>query len=185
MRNASVAVLMTILLASKPVFADTLDIFSDSQGMNCLVTDNAPGTIPIYIFHDVGPQGTTASQFRVATDAGFTGVYISHQVAPGFLYLGTPPDDYSVAYSSCMLGRFLISTVNYLGFGTSAACSHIWLAAAPTSPIPGEMAVIACFEPLTVPLTHIAVVNFTGSCPAWCIGATEPTSWGKIKALYR
>ena len=163
---------------------NVLNIFSDVQGTDCLVSDTHPGTITIYVFHHT--NGATASQFRIATDAGFTGTYISHQVAPPFLDLGTPPDDYAVSYCCfCYVGSFLVTTINYLGFGTSAPCSHMSIEPAPTSPIPGEVAIVNCDFDVSIGHTSgPAVVNFS-SCPAWCINATEPSSWGAIKALYR
>ena len=163
---------------------NVLNIFSDPQGTNCLITDAQPGIIAIYVFHNTNEA--IASQFRIATDAGFTGTYISHQVAPTFLDLGTPPVDYSVSYASCAIGSFLVTTVVYFGVGTSAPCSQISIAPAPTSPIPGQVAVVQCV--LDVVVGHSngpAVVNYTGACFGWCIGATEPSSWGRIKALYR
>ncbi len=163
---------------------NVLNIFSDAQGTNCLVSDIQPGIITVYVFHST--IGATASQFRIATDAGFTGSYISHQVASPFLEMGTPPVDYSVAYCCfCYTGSFLVATISYLGLGTSAPCSHISIEPAPTSPIPGEVAVIDCDFELAVPNTSgPAVVNYT-NCAAWCIGATESSTWGRIKALYR
>jgi len=163
---------------------NVLNIFSDGQGTNCLVSDTQPGTITVYVFHNT--NGATASQFRIATDAGFTGTYISHQVASPFLDLGIPPDDYSVAYCCfCYAGSFLVTTISYLSLGTSAPCSHMSIEPAPTSPIPGEVAVIDCDFELSVGTTSgPAVVNYM-NCPAWCISATEPSNWGRIKALYR
>lgn len=166
-------------------FPGSINIFADPGGGSCLVSDLEPGPIALYLIV-WGSSGTTASQFRLATDGGFTGVYVSQAPAPGFLALGEPPVDYAVAYGGCMTGSFLIATVTYFGFGTSSDCSHIEIRAAPTSPLPGEIAAVTCDNQLVATSSHgPAVVNYRHGCPAWCIGATEPSTWGRIKALYR
>jgi hypothetical protein len=166
-------------------FLGPISIFSDTGGTNCLVTDHQPGMISLYIVQRYS-SGAVASQFRVETSDGFTGVYVSHSVAPGFLDLGSPPDDYSVSYSGCVTGDFLVATLIYQGFGTSAACSHIEIRPAPTSPVPGEIAIVDCSSNLVAGTTFgPAVVNYQGECLVWCIGAVESSTWGKIKAMYR
>jgi hypothetical protein len=181
----SLALAITVLGASTSRSQQVINSFSDPEGLNCIIADDHVGPITVYIFHWATP-GAVALQFRVETGAGFTGFFVSHQVPPGFLDIGTPPDDYVVSYPGCLSGRFLISTLTYFGLGTSEPCSHIWIRPAPTSPIPGEIVVADCnFQYVVGTTSGPAVVNDDGSCWPWCIGPVEPSTWGKVKALYR
>src|SRR5262245_1935624 len=124
-RNTLIGILavVVILRAGAVLALNSLTIFSDSQGSNCLVSDIETGRITLYVIHTT--DHATASQFRVVAGDGFNGVFTSHQVAPGFLDLGLPLTDYSVAYANCVVGTFLVVTLEFQGFGTSAACSQI------------------------------------------------------------
>ena len=182
-RLAAVAV-VAVLSAAPATATESLNIYGDAEHSSCLISDVAPGPITLYIFHENTPEAFW-SMFRVAADGGFTGLLVSHSVPPGFFYLGDPMVDYSISYGGCRLGTFLIATLVFDGFGTSETCAHIWLDDAPSSYLPGELLTSGCSEELKIPATNgPAVVNYD-DCPAWCITATEESSWGRIKALYR
>ena len=181
---AGIAIVM--VWASRAVgAAGTIDLFSDPVGGSCIIADHEPGPLTIYVLHR-NTEAVAAAQFAVVGDPGFTASFLSMTVPSNFLFIGTP-EDLSIAYQGCLSGSFLIATLTYQGYGTSTACSHVWVRPAPTSPIPGEIAVLdECSFHLAVGATWgPLVVNYLNQCPAWCIVATEPTSWGKIKALYR
>jgi hypothetical protein len=180
-----VAVAITAMSEDASAQYGSLGIFSDMNGWGCMVDDVAPGFIATYVIHqNVG--GATAVQFRVATEQGFTGVYSSHQEGSGFLGIGLPPEDYSVAYGGCIDGTFLVATIIYQGFGTSTACSHIEVAPAPTSPLPGEIVAADCnFQYLRLPAYRFLEVNHQEACPLCYVNAVEPSTWGRVKALYR
>jgi hypothetical protein len=163
----------------------TLGVFADIGGTSCTLDDTEPGLIQAYVIHKWTLE-LTASQFRVAADEGFTGVYLSHEAGPGFLGIGLPPEDYAVSYGACATGDFLVVTITYQAFGTSAVCSNIGLAAAPTSPLPGQIAVADCgFQYIAAHLYPPLVVNAQGNLCVWCIDPVESSTWGRIKALYR
>ena len=186
MRLIALAALVTCFFSAEPVSAtDALNIYTDNQRTSCLITDVAPGPISLYVFHENTPEAVW-SRFRVVADEGFTAVFVSHSVPPGFLYLGEPMVDYTVSYGGCWIGTFLVTTLVFDAFGTSEPCARVWLDDAPSSYLPGELLTSDCTEGLKIPVTNgPAVANYIVACPAWCIVATETSTWGSVKALYR
>ncbi len=179
-----VLTILAIAAAAGPAFAQPGDIsaYADAAGTNCNISDTGP-LVSVYLLHK-NTGGATASQFRVVAPAQMT--YLSQTEAPSMLRLGNANDDMSIAYTACLTGDFLICTVTYLGTGTTPACSQIWFEPAPTSAIPGELAMVDCVVPsgnLWVPGSGRANVNPNGSCN--CSVAVQEKTWGGIKALYR
>ena len=180
-----VLTILAIAVAASPALAQVGDIsaYADGAGTSCNIVDTAPGIITVNILHK-HTVGGTASQWAVVLGGGATLTFTGLQAAPGMLMLGAPPTDVSISYGGCVVGDFLIATVGYFGAGTSPACSFISFAAAPTSPIPGEVAMVECdFETLSVVPTGQANINPNASCQ--CDVAVNETTWGGIKALYR
>jgi hypothetical protein len=137
------ALLITAILIEPATGADARGLFIlDEPGMNCIFSDNGPGTITFYLFHE--HPCVTGSQFRIEPDPGFTGVLLSYAPAPGFLAIGDITIDYAVSYGGIEEGMFPIASATYQVFGTSASCSRIHYRAVPNSPIPGEVVVFPC-----------------------------------------
>ena len=180
-RHLLITVLMLIPTSSYAF--GTIGPFSDAAGTNCLLEDHSPGTLNVYVVHTTVPGGATAVQFAV-TATGFTGTFLSATPAPGFLYLGDA-SDYSVAFGGCYIGTFLVATFQYQGYGTSENCSSLNVSPAPTSPAPGQVVSISCDCCVDVLSTNPLVVNSTQECLACTANATEESSWGRVKALYR
>jgi hypothetical protein len=180
-----VLTVLAIAVAASPALAQVGDIsaYADGAGTSCNIVDAAPGLISVYVLHK-HTIGGTASQWAINLNGGATMTFTGLTAAPGMLMLGTPPTDVSIAYGGCVTGDFLIATATYFGTGTSPACSFINFSPAPTSPLPGQVASVACdLETLNVVPTGQANINPNGTCQ--CDVAVSETTWGGIKALYR
>lgn len=187
MKKFVLTVLALVVVAS-PAFAQFGDIsgYADAAGTSCNIVDNQPfAFIDVFFLHK-NTSGATASQFTVTLTGGSTFTYINSTEAPGMLRIGEANNDMSLAYGGCLTGDFLIVTVRYLGNGGSAACSRVTLTPAPSTPIPGEVAMVDCSVPsgeLRIPATGQAIINPNVTCQ--CNVAVQETTWGGIKALYR
>jgi hypothetical protein len=180
-----VLTVLAIAVAASPAFAQVGDIsaYADGAGTSCNIVDAAPGLITVNVLHK-HTVGATASQWAINLNAGATLTFTGVQAAPGMLVLGNSAADISVAYGGCVSGDFLIATVSYFGAGTSPACSFINFGPAPTSPIPGQVASVACdLSTVIVTPTGQANINPNGTCQ--CDVAVNETTWGGVKALYR
>jgi hypothetical protein len=186
MKKFVLTVLAVAALAA-PAAAQTGDIsvYADAAGTSCSVSDNtAPfAFIDTYIFHKHLVGGATASQWRVDLTGGTTMTYSGQTEAPGMLLIGQANDDLSVAYGGCLAGDILLVTVRYIGVGTSPPCSGVEVNPAPSSPIPGEVAIADCAFQFAVVGQGQAIINEDVSCP--CNVAVAQTTWGAIKALYK
>lgn len=159
----------------------SVGIFSDQLGTDCNITDGSVGLFSVYIVHVV-TNGSTASQWLMEADPGFTAQYVG-ETSPFQTAIGDTQNGISVAYGSCLAGPFLVATVNYFGQGTSTACALLSIVADPVAPS-GQVEIVDCsFVKHLAPKGGQARVNPDGTCQ--CNVATQTSSWGGIKALYK
>jgi hypothetical protein len=171
--NRCVVFLLVFFCAAAPAHADRILLFSDPGFSDSTLVDDAPRTATVYVVHT--DFWGTGSRFRIAADPGFTGVWLG-QASPYFT-LGNSTTDVNIAYAACLQGPVLILTATYQLFGTSSACSGLRIA-----PANGQPCVIAtsgggCIDEVCV--------RDLGSLQVNCPVATEPSTWGRVKALYR
>jgi hypothetical protein len=171
----------TILLAciAGVVNAQTIPsirLYADPAFTQCTLSDTAPGVVTVYAaLYAFDADGV---RFRVAASPGFTGVWLSD--ATPYFKVGSSPTDLSVAFGKCLVGINLVATFTYQLFGTST-CSDLATAAPVGFPFPYYDTCGFTGDPLSPASLH---VNCSGSFD--CIPvATEPTTWGRVKALYR
>ena len=159
-----------------------IDLHGDANAFSCSINDIGTGPITVYVFHNL-TGGSQASRFRISTSASFTGVYVSEQFPPSFIAVGELATGVIISYSTCLTGSFAIAAIHFVGSGTSLPCSYLEV-----EPAPGRDAieVADCVNGINTTATHGRLyVNPDLGCEEWCILATEGSTWGKIKALYR
>lgn len=191
MKRILLTVLCVIVLAT-PAFVQASNIgnvafFADDQGLSCNFNDNTTGLVSVYILHVNNVDGATASQFYIVPVGGPTMSFLAGSAPAGYIALGDAFEStmgLSVAYGGCInSSSFLIYTLSYFASGTSPACSRLTFAA-PTSVAEGEVIGADCsFAQIPMPLNGQLIINPDQSCQ--CNVATEETTWGKVKSLYR
>jgi hypothetical protein len=124
----------------------------------------------VYIAH-TDFQGSVGVIFSTVASPGFTGVWVSE--TSQFLNIGTTPTGINVGYGACLSGPVIIATAEYQMFGTSS-CSQLSIAPFPDFPNP---VCLECFYEYPCVNNGRLLVN--------CAVPVEPTTWGKVKALYR
>jgi len=184
-----IAFVMLVASFSSIASAHHISVFADQLGTQCALNHpvTPPGVNNFYIIHKFNP-GSTASQFRVADT---TGLFFVQFTTP-FLALGTWDADLSLAYGGCVVGDVGLGTLSFLWFGTPpppGCTSTLEILPAPTSPLPGQIALVDCATPSgnLVPASG-GRVFFSASteCGFACQKlAVEATTWGGVKALYR
>jgi hypothetical protein len=174
MKRRVLVLLVLLSLASSTTHA-ALVIFSDAAMTDSTINDNGPQIVSFYVA-EVNPDGNTGLRFSTEASAGFTGVWLG-DTSP-FVTVGSSPTDISVGYGWCFMGGTLhVLTATYQLFGTSAPCSELRIAAAD-----GFAVVLAGSSGCLfgeMPIRDLGGLHV--NCPV----ATEPTTWGKVKALYR
>jgi len=160
-----------------------LAIHGDAQGLSCDIANppNPGALVTVYVFHQFGVPGESAaeSRFRIAQPPEWT--FITFTNTPGYVPIGSALTDVRVGYGECVNTPIIIGTV--LCFANQAAppCSQFQILA-PVG-LPSVVGYDCSFvEYSTVGLG--AVVNPQASCCCQCL-ATESSTWGSVKALYR
>lgn len=185
MRNWYVATaLLVAAVGTCPAHAqDGVIMLRSDPGLSaCNVVDETPGAmIPVYAFH----EGASAMASRWAIDNYYhTMTWVMDEVAPGATVAGVDSQrGWAVAYGGCQSSPFLIATIWYQGLGNSPPCSTIRVVPdrTETTPITGA----SCDHRLTFPDGWEIFVNGgSGDTTCVCQSPVEPSTWGKLKALY-
>ncbi|HEX5133567.1 MAG TPA: hypothetical protein VFX92_13910, partial [Candidatus Krumholzibacteria bacterium] len=141
----------------------------------------------LYVVHKLS-TASTGSEFMI-TDPNLTGwSYSGSSVLNGFLSIGSATTGLALAYGGCLAGPAISCVaINMFGFSaTGAVCGRIDVVPSPTAG--GIIKIVDC-EFIEFPATGgTAYVNPNGTCSD-CNepqpNATEESTWGKVKSLYR
>ena len=159
----------------------SIGVFIDQAGTDCNIPDaGPPGILPVYMVH-VGSNGAQASMWMLDTPPP-TLTYVGES-SPFSVIIGSTLTGISIAYASCYTSPFLVATVNFFATGATPACAYLSIIPNPSAEN-GLLEIIDCSlvkHELTA--GGQAVINSDGSCD--CNVATQETSWGGIKSLYK
>jgi hypothetical protein len=165
---------LMFLLPAAVANAGDLLILSDTASTDSTLLDGTPRTVNLYVVHAEQSGGATGVDFAVAGASGFTGVWLSE--TSSYLTFGTSTTGIAVAYGGCLSEPVLVLTLTYQLFGTSAACSELRIVASSGRPFPLCLEGGGCF---------FETPCHAGALHVNCSVATEQTTWGRVKALYR
>jgi hypothetical protein len=178
MKNHLLSASMALLLFGTPASADRLSIYSDAALTQYTIDDSVPRVVTLYVagylFESSGVR------FSVRPGPGFTGVWLSDTSA--FYPYGSSPTDIAIGFGRCVTSRsVLILTMSYQMFGTSSPCSEL-RAAPPDGFLYAIGTQCGADEVIIWPLDKLYA-----NCPNPPIPpvATESSTWGKVKSLYR
>ena len=188
MNRILLTVLAILSLGIGAAQADDISVYADQFGQDCVLNTLVlpPGSNSTYIVHKFN-AGSTAAQFKVNDTSG---LFATTQTTP-YLALGTWNTDLSLAYGGCVTGDHVLMTLNFLWFGEPTTCENMLIVVpSPTSPVPGEVAVARCGDPIVVVGAtggHAYVGPESDTCPCLCQcpHPVHETTWGGVKALYR
>jgi len=177
MRRHLLNATMVFLLIGTPAAAERLSIYSDAALTQYTIDDSAPQVVTLYVAGFM--FGSTGVRFSVRPRPGFTGVWLSD--SSSFVTVGSSPTDVAVGFGTCIDGSVTILTMSYQLFGTSSACSE--LHPAPANGFSNAVSTTQCggYESAIGQLDKL-YANCSNPPPPV---ATEPTTCGRVKALYR
>jgi len=175
---------LCVLALAAPAYAingvGDVDIYADDQGNSCEISaPGNPNPFNVYLVHKFLPgEAATAIRIKVVFPTGMT--FFAFNPTPPFVPVGQLTSDYSLGYGTCIntttnLGAALVQAPTAV-----ADCSYISVLT--SDALPEALAVDCNFVEFVVGVGQ-AIVNPVPGCN--CNIATEPTSWGRVKALYR
>ena len=163
-----------LMIASSAGATRKVQIFSDESLTQNSIDDSAPAIRTFYVV-DTGDIPATGVELSIQPGPDFTGVWLND--ASAFVTVGASPTDISVGYRACVTLPVVALTVTYQMFGTSAPCSE--LRVAPPRGLP------CIISPDTGCFWAESCIRDTTSLRVNCPVAAEPTTWGRVKSLYR
>jgi hypothetical protein len=148
------------------------------------------GPVSVYVFVLRHPGDCTASlTFRVGGGDGFTGTYVGETSEWG--YFGNAEVGIWMGFSPGITATgFHLVTVQYMTYGTSSPCS--WLRVEPY-PSLGAVWIYDCNTEVNYDVTAESAIwrvwfngvsPYCDTCTPSPVG-TEPSTWGRVKALYK
>lgn len=177
MRPSVLLMLLCLLCFARAAYAGywELHIYSDTALTETSINDDTPRIVNFYVVEKGSFQGATGARFAVEPGPGFTGVWLSDTTT--HFKVGSSPTDVSVAYAACIPPPILVLTMSYQLFGTSSPCSELRI----VPPDHFQCAISSDMDCLFVEACITDLRTLTANCPV----PTQPSTWGRVKALYR
>jgi hypothetical protein len=166
--------------------AETISVFADAMGSACSVVDQQESVFTVYIIHHYA-NCSISVEMSVVEGGGFGATYLN-ETHLSFVQIGDFRSGIAIGYGEAKNGTILIGTMQYAGHGTSTLCSWLDTSGSPNSPgIPTPYPLVQDCSFYLYPGTSRGplYVNPASGCDGWCVVATQPATWGRVKALYR
>lgn len=185
------AVVFAIMLAAGAAEAQSggrLAIYSDNPGFtDCNLTETLLASNEMFVVHTGMTEAITV-QFKVIHN--WYNATVAQVTYPGNLALGDIFTGVAVTYVGCKPLPHLVAVMTFVPSTPTPECTMLIVAPDPSLES-GEIEVVDCSANVLYATWGWACVNTPGCCiygvhPWWCEPiATEATTWGAIKALYR
>jgi len=193
----SASVLITLAASWNNAFTQvegSIFVSAQPDNFSCVLLDMNPGVHTVHIIHSLS-LGAKASRFRIVSGPGMTMTYMS-EVHHFPMTVGNTQSGISICYEDCLFGDFLVASMTYMGYGTSAHCSRIQVAGHPES---GLVEAMRCNNTsVRMAMEDLAVTPSLGGCACPAPRSIQGTpqdfgcmpvpvagmTWGAIKALY-
>lgn len=175
MKKVLLLVAAALMVASVAIATpDHISVYTDNTGASCNLAAGFSATATV-LYQGFTPGGSTGARFKVVPPAGGS-VIFSFQTT--YVTIGTITNDLSIAYGGCVEGTFPIGTL-----------------LAQWAPGNGGAVVAADGFP-GILMTDCQFGEYPATGGTFCVAspsecfctppvANEPSTWGKVKSLYR
>jgi hypothetical protein len=166
-----------------PDHGGTIGLYTNAHGVNCDITDMAPGLLQIFVVH-TDLATASAAEFAAPVPACMIGTtwLADTEVFP--VSLGDSQSGVSIGYGACYASPVHILTINLLTSGTSEQCCIYFIVPNPNNQ-DGRIQTVDCLLNLLNAEGRAAVINPDGRCACGGPLPAEATTWGRVKAMYR
>lgn len=123
MKHAASAVcLLLLFITANTAFAQVgqLCLFSDPEGLDCSISDTAPGLLTVYVVHTQA-AGAMAVRFSAPKPACMTGATYLSDTFPFANTIGNSQTGLEVSYGGCLGSPIYVAAINYFVQGMTAA----------------------------------------------------------------
>ena len=172
MKKVLLLMVAVLMISSVAMSAEHIGVYTDGTGTVCALGNIAGQFSPSATVVEKSTTGSTGCRFKVTFPPGTSFFGFNTPWVP----IGAINSDLSLAYGSCITGNITLGTINAIyGAGTGTiGPADLFASIIYTDCSFGEY-------PATGGYFY---VNGTGICEDPGV-ATEPSTWGQVKALYR
>jgi hypothetical protein len=167
-----VTLALLLITSAAPAFADHIGIYRDATGQSCRLD---PGYNATTVVMHRYSQGTTGVQFKVDFSNAPGSTFISFDTP--FMPVGSITTSLSVGYGLCLQGDFVIGTIT-----ANLSPGHLEVVKADGYSFLFHEDCLFGGYPAT---GGTAIIGPEGSDDCNDTTATDQSTWGHVKALYR
>lgn len=183
--SIALVAICSVLLSAPALAQDRIELYADEQGTTCEIAE--PTSPPIVQVHVLitGPINVTGVRFKAPQPDCWVGAtWLGDRTAYGGI--GNSQTDWSVGFGKCLstAPAAYVGSIAYLISNQAQPCCVV-------TALPAvEFVITDCSgnfveHELEASKPLIVNPNETCGCQSALTTAVEPTSWGRVKALYR
>lgn len=168
-------------ILTAPCYAqEKIELFADANRTTCELTDTSPGTVTVHVFL-TGPDTATLAGFRARVPDCWTGATWVYDYSI-YTTIGFSQGEWSVAFGLCLTPPIHVGEITYETTGSAPPCCEYPI----QQPISFPLQYVDCgFAEIDALPGQSVMINPNESCRCTLPLATEPATWGRVKALYR
>lgn len=172
MKKVLLLMVAVLMISSVAMAVEHIGVYTDGTGSNCNLGNIAGQFNPTATVVQTSSTGATGSRFKVTFPPGTSFFGFNTPYVP----VGALNSDLSLGYGTCITGTIVLGTINAIyGAGTGT------LEKADLQP---KIIYTDCnFGEYEATGGYFYVSTNPGPCED--IVATEPSTWGQVKSLYR
>ena len=173
--------LVLCLVVARPSFAeDKVELFVDEGRTSCQLEDHAPGMVTLHVFL-TGPDAATLVGLRARVPACWSGAtWVSDQT--DYTFIGGSQGEWSVAFGQCLTPPVHVGEITIVTSGTAPSCCQMTI----EQPVSFPLQIVDCgFAEVNAAVGQAVTINANAGCQCNIPVAVEPSTWGRVKSLYR
>lgn len=181
---------LVVLALSVPAAAGdyTIGFFTDENATSCEITNVEPAVIRVHMLLYGDAEIANTVTFYAPTPECWDADWLGDEIDDDFLFLGSSHSEtfgLSIAFGGCRELPVRLGSMSFWARGSDPCCTYA------AYPLPFDhveiLEVVDCTRGVHE-ASHESVIinpNVSCGCTASTVVATEQTSWGRVKSLYR
>ena len=170
-----------------------IDLYTDANRTACELSDQSPSVHLIYMVLSGNASSTGVRFYAPKPECWLGATWLGDVITQG-AQIGDSQSDWSIAFAACKPLPFLFGHEAYFATGSGLSCCQIFAQDPGPLPNPGpaggfiQRFVWTDCEFASHPLqldSQKVVINPDNSCRCQNPLAAEPSTWGRVKSLYR
>lgn len=162
-----------------------IELSADNAMSSCAIAGDGSGLVDVHVFL-TGGGSSTGMVMGLAIPACWSGAtWLGDVAAEPWLQLGDSQHTvgWNLAFGECRALPLYIGHISFAGVPSSPCCEVV---VTPASPGPsGMQGAVDCTFDAYVAVPGRVLLNATSSCPCDQPLASEQSTWGRVKSLYR